>query len=191
MHVPEAVAGQTVVRIEMQGPAKRLQGPAIAADARVTETAESVLEDAQARQHFHRVAEIHQHRQQKRHGSILHVFVGQNAEAEAEAGAHDADLDLGFFLVAGESQQIEERDAEENLHGEDGLIVEMVLLGEVAELAEPVEQPANQADGQRQNQADARQTMAHLPQRAEGKPGHGAAAERRQEQLIEPRLLAD
>jgi hypothetical protein len=32
--------------------------------------------------------------------------------------------------------------------------------------------------------------MAHLPQRAKGESGEGAAAERRQKQLIEPRLLA-
>jgi hypothetical protein len=120
MYVPEAIARQAVIRIKLQGAAERLQSAAIAADARVTEAAEGVLEDAQARQHFHRVAEIHQERKQERHGTVLHVIVGQNAKPETEAGAHDADLDLGFLFVAGEGQQIEERNAKEDLHGEDG-----------------------------------------------------------------------
>ncbi len=188
MNVPEALAGQPIVGVELQGAAERLQSTAKSANARVTEAAEGVLEHAQAGQHLHGVEEIQEHGQKESQRTDLVVIVGEDAQAEAEAGGDDADLDFGFLLVAGEGQQVEERDAQQDLHGEDGLIFEVVRLGEAAELAEPVEEANREAGGQRQDQADARQAMAHLPQRAEGESGRRAAAEDRQEQLIQSSL---
>ena len=53
VQVPEAFAGQLVVRVELEGPAERLQGAAGAADAGVAEAAEGVLEDAEGGQDAH------------------------------------------------------------------------------------------------------------------------------------------
>ena len=54
MDAPVAVAGHRMVSVELESAAEGDQGPAVAADLRVGQAAEGMLEDAQGRENpFH------------------------------------------------------------------------------------------------------------------------------------------
>src|SRR5579875_49253 len=121
------------------------------------------------------------------------MIIGQNAQTDSEISTHQADLHFRFFFLAGESQQVEERNAEEELPSEDCPAFlhrkrereQGMLRGEIAELTEPVEQSAGHPCCQHQDQPNACQAMMYLPHSAESQSGKSAADQRRQKQLRE------
>ena len=62
MHFPEAVAGQAVVGVQLQGAAKRLQGLAMPAHANMAQTAKHVLHHTQSGQDHDGVPQVKEER---------------------------------------------------------------------------------------------------------------------------------
>ena len=192
MHVPEAVARQLVVRVELEGAAERLQGAAVATHAGEAEAAERVLDDAEPGQHVQGVSQEQGGGDQVNDvADVLQAFLRQkrsavDAEAEGEAGADGGAFHLGLFLPAGEGQDVKQRHAREDLAGKDGLIDDVVLPAIFAELAEPQQQPARDGGGHNQAIRQALQLAAHGPQQAEDDAEQGAAADQGQEQRVVP-----
>ena len=121
------------------------------------------------------------------------LLADEDRQAQAEQAADDADLDLGLLLVAGEGQQVEERDAEQDVAGEGGrgwrasyfLRSQPRHLGE----AEPRQADGEQAGGQGEDEADAGERFCTWRSRPNTSPATADAAEDRREQAAQRLLL--
>ncbi len=188
VNIPVAVAGARVVRIELQGPAEGEQRLAVQTGAPIAQAAEGVLEDAKAGQDPYGVEAVESQGDEERKSaqSGMRGIAQQHPQREADGRANRPDFDLALLLVPGERQQVEERDAEQDLHGKEfqvGRLGEWILeierdaelLQRLPERPQPGQGAAPQHDGEQQAEPQPREPFAHVAQDAEDDAqGHAA-----------------
>ena len=91
--------------------------------------------------------------------------------------------------MAGEGEQVEEGDAEQDLHGEGDVVLQMVGSDIAEDLPihqpQPGQGPTDEAGRQGKDEEEPQQFVLHLAQEPEGQPGDGGAAKGGREQMLE------
>ena len=143
MQLVQALHGQVVLLVELQRPAEGSDRFLDPPQRQVAVTAQGVLEDAQPRLDADDVDVIEDERHQEDE-LVAHLRQfgrqPQQVEPDAEAGAERGDFDFGFFRLAAEGEQVEERQAEQQDRGE------LLLIAFIREAREGVDVTDGQVD---------------------------------------------
>lgn len=193
MHLPETFAGEAVLGVEVEGAAEGEQGAAMPANAGIAETTEGVLEDAKSGEDAKGVDEVEGNGEEEVQGGELAILTVENGEAETEHGGDDADLDLGFFLLSGEGEEVEEGDGEQELQGEGSGVFELVGSQFVEQGdrldAEPGHGDEGEPAGEGEDENESREAILHLAKEAEGESRDGSTADDGEEESLQGGLL--